>query len=371
MPTSQILRPSSGGKRDQLLGDDVRRVRPGSPPHRLAHRGEAHVVGEQLRHDRRHPRQIRLRRRRRRRRRPRNGGRSSSGGLRSRSARGRARPASPRRRPPIPIRRSAPPPGRTQRAPRRSPPSTAGAGSRGASHGASAPPRSARRKDGARAGPSAPHASTARSFNACAPWLPPKTSTTGPSSGRSNRWRASACSISSTRPRRPPDDPIPRPVAPGNRVREKHPSRERSRDPVRQPEMSIRLRQGRRDPLPPGRVDHRPRHVAAAAEDDVRPPRGKDLRARARRAPGEQHGPQLRASRPARQARDPERVELVPGLGDEPRLDPVRRAGEADADAAVPQRFGDREGRQDVAGGPAGRDHAPELRARGHRSARC
>ncbi len=46
--------------------------------------------------------------------------------------------------------------------------------------------------------PLAPHASTARSFSACAPWLPPKTSTTGPSSGRSNRRRASACETSST-----------------------------------------------------------------------------------------------------------------------------------------------------------------------------
>jgi len=84
-----------------------------------------------------------------------------------------------------------------------------------------------------------------------------------------------------------------------------------------------------------------------------------------------QEEPQLRDTGPPRQARDPERVELVPGLGDESRLDPVRRAGEADAHAAGAERFGDRERRPDVAGCPAGCDHAPELRARGHHCDRC
>ena len=37
IPTNQIRRPSSGRKRDQLLGDLVRRVRPRRPQHRLAH----------------------------------------------------------------------------------------------------------------------------------------------------------------------------------------------------------------------------------------------------------------------------------------------------------------------------------------------
>src|SRR5581483_5352797 len=51
MPTSQIRRPASGlsaRKRDQLLGDLVRRVRLRGPQHRLPHRREPRVVREQL-----------------------------------------------------------------------------------------------------------------------------------------------------------------------------------------------------------------------------------------------------------------------------------------------------------------------------------
>ena len=56
--------------------------------------------------------------------------------------------------------------------------------------------------------------------------------------------------------------------------------------------MRVGLGQRRGDPLPPGRVDHRPGDVPAAAEDDVRLPRGEDPRAGPRRAA-------RRAARPA------------------------------------------------------------------------
>ena len=167
---------------------------------------------------------------------------------------------------------------------------------------------------------------------------------------------------------RRPDTSAPRARAPGTRE-----------TPVAQTVRRSGSRGRGAHPPPsglPGSASSRPRRPSA-------PPRIRRRRAR-RPASARQGCARTRAergrrgtrraaaqARPARQARDPERVELVPGLGDESRLDPVRRAGEADADAALPQRFGDRERRQDVAGGPAGRDHAPELRARVHRSARC
>src|SRR2546425_425988 len=61
IPTSQIRRLSRGSKRDQLLRDLVRRVRPRGTAHRLAHLHEASVVCKQRPHSVRHPRQLALR----------------------------------------------------------------------------------------------------------------------------------------------------------------------------------------------------------------------------------------------------------------------------------------------------------------------
>ena len=170
---------------------------------------------------------------------------------------------------------------------------------------------------------------------------------------------------------RPAGDAVLRAVAPRDAVGEEDAARERRRQPVGESEMRIRLRQCGRELLPPGRVDHRPGDVAAAAEDDMRPPPLQDRRTRPRRATGPQERPEQRHRRTAREARDLERVELVPGLRDEPSLDPIRRPGERHADASVAQRRCDRERRQDVPGCSAGGDQGSQLAGgRGHRQ-RC
>ena len=94
--------------------------------------------------------------------------------------------------------------------------------------------------------------------------------------------------------------------------------------------------------------------------------RREDRAARERRAAGAaERAYELRRRLP-RQAADPERVELVAGLRNEPRLDAIRRPGERHVHAALRQRFRDRERRQHVSGRPPGRDHAPKLRLRCH-----
>ena len=118
------------------------------------------------------------------------------------------------------------------------------------------------------------------------------------------------------------------PSRPGDRVGEEDAPRERRREPVREPEVGVRLRQRGRELPPPRRVDHRPGDVAAAAEDDVRPAPLQDRRAGARRAAGAQQRAEQRDRRPAREAGDLERVELVARLRDEPSLDAIRRPGE-------------------------------------------
>jgi hypothetical protein len=62
-----------------------------------------------------------------------------------------------------------------------------------------------------------------------------------------------------------------------------------------------------------------------------------------------------------RETLHPERVELESSGGHEPSFDVVRRTGEADGHAAFRERFRDRERGQNVAGGPARCDEAPEL----------
>ncbi len=160
---------------------------------------------------------------------------------------------------------------------------------------------------------------------------------------------------------RPAGDAVLRAVPPRDAVGEEDAPRERRRQPVGEAEVGVRLRQRGGKLLPPGGVDHRPGDVAAAAEDDVRPPPLQDRCARARGAAGAHQRAEERRGRPARKAGDLERVELVPGLGDEPSLDPIRRPGERHADAAVAQRCCDCERRQDVPGCSAGRDQGSQL----------
>ena len=202
--------------------------------------------------------------------------------------------------------------------------------------------------------------STAKSFRLRAPASAPKNASTGPRSGRPKRRRPSSCDT----PRcsaghRPAGDAILRSVAAGDLVREEDAPRERRREPVREPEVGVGLGQRSGHLPPPGRVDHRPGDVAAAAEDDVRPAALQDRRAGARRAPGPDQRAQERDGRAAREAGDLERVELVARLGDEPSLDAIRRPGERHRDAALAERCRDCERREHVTGCSAGRDQAP------------
>ena len=130
-------------------------------------------------------------------------------------------------------------------------------------------------------------------------------------------------------------DAVLRAVASRDAVGEEDPPREGRRQPVGEAEMGVRLGQRGGELLPPGGVDHRPGDVATAAEDDVRPTPLQDRSARARGAACAQEGAEESRGWPAREAGDLERVELVPGIGDEPSLDPIRRPGERHADAAV------------------------------------
>ena len=150
-------------------------------------------------------------------------------------------------------------------------------------------------------------------------------------------------------------------VAPRNPVGEEDAAGEGRRQPVREAKVRVGLGERGRKLLPPGRIDHRPGDVASAAEHDVRPPPLQNRRARARRAAGADHGLEQRRRRPARQARDLERVELVARLGNEPSLDAIRRPGERHADAAFFQSCCDCERRQDVPGCSAGRDQGSQL----------
>ena len=170
---------------------------------------------------------------------------------------------------------------------------------------------------------------------------------------------------------RPPGDAVLGAVAAGDPVGEEDSARERRREPVREPEMRVRLRERGGELPPPGGVDHRPGDVAAAAEDDVRPALLEDRATRPGRTAGADQRPEQRRRRRAWKAGDLERVELVAGGRDEPSLDAIRRPGERHADAAVAQRLRHRERRQDVPGCSAGGDQGSQLaRGRVHRQ-RC
>ena len=169
---------------------------------------------------------------------------------------------------------------------------------------------------------------------------------------------------------RPPDDSHPRAVPSRDLVGEEQALRERSRKPVREPEMSVGLGQRRWDSAKACGEHHRPGDVAAGAEHDVGPAAGEDpqaVRGGGRRAPG---GADLRRARLPRQPRDRKGVEREARLRHQPRLDAVWRAGERHRQSAFAKRFAHRERGPDVTGRSPGRDHARELRRRAH-SPRC
>ena len=166
------------------------------------------------------------------------------------------------------------------------------------------------------------------------------------------------------------DHPHLRGVPSRNLVREEQALREGGRKPVREPEVSVRLGQRRRDSAQACGEHHRPGDVAAGAEHDVGPAAGEDpqaVRGSGRRAPG---GADLGRTRLSRQPRDRKGVEREARLRHQPRLDAVWRAGERHRQSAFAERFPHCERGPDVTGCSSGRDHARELRRRAH-SPRC
>ena len=155
-------------------------------------------------------------------------------------------------------------------------------------------------------------------------------------------------------------------VTPGDGVREEDAPRERRRQAVGEPEVCVRLGERRRDPAGPCRQHHRPRDVAATAEDDVRPPMRQDSTAGEWRTSRLRQRSQEIEAELAREPRDRERVELEARVRNQLRLDAIGRPGEGHAHAALAQSFRDCECRPHVAGCPSGRDHAPKPRRRFH-----
>ena len=130
---------------------------------------------------------------------------------------------------------------------------------------------------------------------------------------------------------RPPDDPVLLARSPRDRIGEEDALRKRRCEPVGEPEVRVRLRQRGRNAVAPGRVHHRAGDVSAAAEHDVGPPPLDDPPAGTRGARGEQERARHRRAGLPRDARDPERVELVAGRRDEAGLSPIGRPGERHA----------------------------------------
>ena len=131
-------------------------------------------------------------------------------------------------------------------------------------------------------------------------------------------------------------------------------------------QVRVRLRERRRDAPQARGEHHRPRDEAARPEDDLRPAPGEDpqaVRRRGARSPGRA---ELSRTGRARQAGDEEGVEREARLRHQPRLDAVWCPGERHGHSAVAERLRDRERRPHVAGCSPGRDHARELRRRGH-----
>ena len=156
------------------------------------------------------------------------------------------------------------------------------------------------------------------------------------------------------------DRPVLLPVAP-NGQSEKDAVGEGRGEPVREPEVRIGLGERARNPAHPRGEHHRPGDVAACAEDDVGAALPQDLEARRRRRERLPGGAHERDPGPSRQPGNRERVERVAALGNEPRLDAVRRPGERHEHAAALKRLRHCECRRDVSDRPPGRDQAPQL----------
>ena len=130
-----------------------------------------------------------------------------------------------------------------------------------------------------------------------------------------------------------------------DRIGKENTPREGRGHPVREAEMGVGLGQRGRNPAQPGGEDHRPGYVAASAEHDIRPAASQDLSSRGN---GERRRPErareLRAEAP-RETLHAEDVQLETRLADEARVSVGR---DDDLRSARPERFGDRECRQDV-----------------------
>ena len=162
---------------------------------------------------------------------------------------------------------------------------------------------------------------------------------------------------------RPAHDAVLGPVPSRDRIGEEDARGERGGEPVRETEVRVGLGQRGRDP-PAGRGQRpsgrrrsrrrRERRPAAAARGSDRRRPGRRRRSRS--------GAECGGARRPRDAPDRKGVELVARGRHEPRLGPVRRAGEADAHAAFGERLRHGERGQDVSRRPPGRDQAPKLR---------
>ena len=159
---------------------------------------------------------------------------------------------------------------------------------------------------------------------------------------------------------RPADGAVLLPVPP-ERQREEDAVGERRSQAVRETEVGIRLGERARDPLEARGNHHRPRDVTTRAEHRVRLAAAEDRAARDRRREGLAECAQEVGMRPPRQPGDRERVELVPLLRNQLRLDAIRRPGERHDPAPPPQCFRDGECRCDVSDRPPGRDQEPQL----------
>ena len=146
-----------------------------------------------------------------------------------------------------------------------------------------------------------------------------------------------------------------------DRIGEEESACERSREPVRETEVRIGLRERRWNAKRRRSEDHRTGDETTTAEDDVRAPPPQDRAAGVRRRTGEQQRTGKRDRRPPRKALYPEGIELVARIRNELRFDPIRRPGERHEYAPLRQRFCDRERRQHVTCRPAGRDQTPKL----------
>ena len=145
-----------------------------------------------------------------------------------------------------------------------------------------------------------------------------------------------------------------------DRVCEEHALRERHREPVREPEMGVGLRQRGRNAAQARGEHHRPGDVAAASEDDIRTTPRENAIAGERRSRRPTDGPHEAESDPPREPGDRERIELEAGLRNELRLDAVARPGERHRQSARAKYLGDCERRPDVPCRPSRRDHAPK-----------